>query len=253
MGGGGRAARPRQVVVCNGNEDEPGTFKDRFLLERTPHQVIEGALIAALATRAEHSPCTPIRTRSAALAALRDAAAALARTRAPRAGRSRRRRGARAVAWWKAAASTSAARRPRRSPRSGRLPFPSLKPPFPAEQGVHGAPTLVNNVETLAHCRPHPARGAAWYRGLGRRAPGTKLYLAVGRRAAAGSARAADGHHAARRWCSSTAAACWQGKDFKAVFTGGPSNTLLTAADLDVAAGLRQPARSAARALAPAR
>src|SRR5262245_49359811 len=43
-----------KYVVCNGNEDEPGTFKDRFLLEHTPHQVIEGALIAAVATRANH-------------------------------------------------------------------------------------------------------------------------------------------------------------------------------------------------------
>lgn len=41
-------------IVCNGNEDEPGTFKDRFLLSRTPHQVIEGALIAAVAVRANH-------------------------------------------------------------------------------------------------------------------------------------------------------------------------------------------------------
>ena len=43
-----------KYVICNGNEDEPGTFKDRFLLEHTPHQVIEGALIAAVATRANH-------------------------------------------------------------------------------------------------------------------------------------------------------------------------------------------------------
>ena len=43
-----------KFVVCNGNEDEPGTFKDRFLLEHTPHQVIEGALIAAVATGANN-------------------------------------------------------------------------------------------------------------------------------------------------------------------------------------------------------
>src|SRR3954471_9073220 len=43
-----------KFVVCNGNEDEPGTFKDRFLLEHTPHQVIEGALIAAAAVRADN-------------------------------------------------------------------------------------------------------------------------------------------------------------------------------------------------------
>ena len=50
----GANANPVKYVVCNGNEDEPGTFKDRFLLEHTPHQVIEGALIAALAIRASH-------------------------------------------------------------------------------------------------------------------------------------------------------------------------------------------------------
>src|SRR3954451_8793057 len=43
-----------KFVICNGNEDEPGTFKDRFLLEHTPHQVIEGALIAAMGVRACH-------------------------------------------------------------------------------------------------------------------------------------------------------------------------------------------------------
>src|SRR3954447_5175637 len=43
-----------KFIICNGNEDEPGTFKDRFLLEHTPHQVIEGALIAAVATGANH-------------------------------------------------------------------------------------------------------------------------------------------------------------------------------------------------------
>jgi len=48
------AAAGDKYVICNGNEDEPGTFKDRYLLEHTPHQVIEGALIAAVATRANH-------------------------------------------------------------------------------------------------------------------------------------------------------------------------------------------------------
>ena len=49
-----RAPAGDKYIICNGNEDEPGTFKDRFLLEHTPHQVIEGALIAAVATRANH-------------------------------------------------------------------------------------------------------------------------------------------------------------------------------------------------------
>ena len=57
-----------KYVVCNANEDEPGTFKDRFLLEHTPHQVIEGTLIAAVACRANHvvmyiNPHQPASTR----------------------------------------------------------------------------------------------------------------------------------------------------------------------------------------------
>ena len=54
VGAGGAVPAGDKYVICNGNEDEPGTFKDRFLLEHTPHQVIEGALIAAVATRANH-------------------------------------------------------------------------------------------------------------------------------------------------------------------------------------------------------
>src|SRR5574337_1169903 len=57
------AAAPEgdKYIICNGNEDEPGTFKDRFLLEHTPHQVIEGALIAAGGHRGdERQPCRPV-------------------------------------------------------------------------------------------------------------------------------------------------------------------------------------------------
>src|SRR5689334_23483138 len=62
-----------KYVICNGNEDEPGTFKDRFLLEHTPHQVIEGALIAAVATRANHVVMYVNPHLQGALAAMREA------------------------------------------------------------------------------------------------------------------------------------------------------------------------------------
>ena len=70
------AAAPEgeKYVICNGNEDEPGTFKDRYLLEHTPHQVIEGALIAAVATRADHVVLYVNPHESRALAAVREAA-----------------------------------------------------------------------------------------------------------------------------------------------------------------------------------
>src|SRR5574337_896567 len=63
----------------------------------------------------------------------------------------------------------------------GGFPFPRRKPPFPADQGVHGAPTIVNNTETLAHVPGILRNGGAWYRGLGiGNAAGTKLYSLSG-------------------------------------------------------------------------
>ena len=62
-----------------------------------------------------------------------------------------------------------------------RFPFPRRKPPFPAQQGVHGAPTVINNTETLAHVPGILRHGAPWYRGLGiGQASGTKLYSLSG-------------------------------------------------------------------------
>eukprot|EP00887_Chlorella_sp_A99_P004484 scaffold43.g4484.t1 len=117
----------------------------------------------------------------------------------------------------------------------GGFPFPSLKPPFPAEKGVHGAPTLVNNVETLAHV-PHILRyGANWYQALGiGAAAGTKLYSLSGDVMRPGLHELPMGT-SLRELIFDHGGGMLAGRAFKAVFTGGPSNTLLTANDLDVA------------------
>ncbi|MFL9966080.1 NADH-ubiquinone oxidoreductase-F iron-sulfur binding region domain-containing protein [Paraburkholderia sediminicola] len=224
-----------KYIICNGNEDEPGTFKDRFLLEHTPHQVIEGALIAAVATRANHvflyiNPHQPL-----CLAATRQA-----------------------VQQWQQHALFVAVERLVGGPVAlrvvpssglyiggeetaviasveGGFPFPRRKPPFPAEVGVHGAPTIVNNTETLAHVPGILRHGAQWYRDLGiGNAAGTKLYSLSGDVLHPGLYELPMG--------TSLASLVFQhgggmllGKEFKAVFTGGPSNTLLTKRDLDVA------------------
>lgn len=222
-------------IVCNGNEDEPGTFKDRFLLARTPHQVIEGALIAALGVGADHIALYVNPEQPEAVTALRDAVAAWERhpllaevgaalgrpvqlTVTPGSGLY--------VGGEETAAVASV---------MGGFPFPSLKPPFPAEKGVHGAPTLVNNAETLAHV-PHILRhGAAWYRALGiGAAAGTKLYSLSGDVMRPGLHELPMGT-SLRELIFEHGGGMLAGRAFKAVFTGGPSNTLLTPADLDVA------------------
>jgi NADH-quinone oxidoreductase subunit F len=224
-----------KYVVCNGNEDEPGTFKDRYLLEHTPHQVIEGALIAAVATRASHVVLYVNPHLEMGLAACRDA-----------------------VAQWRQHALFAELQGAIGSTLSlavvpssglyiggeetaviasieGHFPFPRRKPPFPAQQGVFGMPTVVNNTETLAHVPGILRHGAAWYRGLGiGDACGTKLYSLSGDVLRPGLYELPMGTRL-DELVFRHGGGMLQGKQFKAVFTGGPSNTLLTRRDLDVA------------------
>lgn len=220
-------------VICNGNEDEPGTFKDRFLLERTPHQVIEGALVAALAVRAAHVALYVNPREAAALAAIRAAAAAwqahpLLVQVAEAIDEAVSLRVAESSGLYIGGEETAAV-----ASVQGGFPFPSLKPPFPAEHGVGGAPTLVNNVETLAQAGHILARGAVWYRGLGRGVPGTKLFSLSGDVLRPGLHELPMGT-TLRELVFDHGGGMLAGRGFKAVFTGGPSNTLLTARDLDV-------------------
>lgn len=221
-------------VIANGNEDEPGTFKDRFLLEHTPHPVIEGVLIAALATGAANAVIYANPRETAAIEALE-----------------------RAVAEWAAhalfAAVSTATGQPLRltvqasaglyvggeetgaiAAVAGGFPFPRHKPPWPAQQGVHGQPTLVNNVETLALAANILRHGADWFHRLGRTAPGTTLYSLSGDILRPGLHELPMGTPL-RELIHEHGGGMLADKPFKAVFTGGPSNTLLTPADLDVA------------------
>ena len=233
------AAQPgaERWVICNGNEDEPGTFKDRFLLARTPHQVIEGALIAAVAVQASQVVLYVNPREGAVVAACQAAVAAwiahplLAQVAAaigqPLALALRVVESSGLYIGGEETGAISAV--------EGGFPFPRLKPLFPFEHGVHGAPTLVNNVETLAHV-PHILRhGAAWYRGQGLgEAAGNKLYSLSGDVLRPGLYELPMGT-SLRQLVFTHGGGMLAGRGFKAVFTGGPSNTLLTAADLDVA------------------
>lgn len=224
-----------KYVVCNGNEDEPGTFKDAYLLQWTPHQVIEGALIAALAIGADSiilylNPHQDASVSSADQAARQWLACPLLHR-------------VEAALGWPLEISVV--------PSSGRyiggeetavvssleggFPFPHRKPPFPAESGVAGMPTLINNIETLAQVCHILRYGADWYRALGIGvANGTKLYSLSGDVVSPGLYELPMGT-SLRELIFTYGAGMLEGKAFKAVFTGGPSNTLLTRKDLDVA------------------
>jgi NADH-quinone oxidoreductase subunit F len=231
------AAAPEgdKYIVCNGNEDEPGTFKDRFLLEHTPHQVIEGALIAVVATRANHVVLyvNPHQPRS--LTVMRQAVQQWLEH--PWFAAIERRVGLRVALRVVASSGLYIGGEETAVIASveGGFPFPRRKPPFPAEQGVHGAPTIVNNAETLAHVPGILRHGAQWYRELGvGNAAGTKLYSLSGDVLHPGLYELPMGTSLATL-VFQHGGGMLQGKEFKAVFTGGPSNTLLTNRDLDVA------------------
>jgi NADH-quinone oxidoreductase subunit F len=222
------SGKPDKYLVVNGNEDEPGTFKDRLLLEETPHQVIEGALIAALAVGANRVVfyINPDLARSLASLKLAleqwQASPLLPKdielTLLPGSGHYIGGEETAAMEWIE-----------------GKFPFPRGKPPYPAQVGVHGCPTLINNVETLAHVAHIVLNGADWFCSQGRgAATGTKLYSLSGDVLHPGVYELPMGTPL-RELIFEHGGGLLSGKPLKAIFTGGPSNTLLTPADLDVA------------------
>ena len=116
----------------------------------------------------------------------------------------------------------------------GGFPFPRRKPPFLAESGVAGEPTLINNTETFANIPQILAKGAEWYKSLGLGdAAGTKLYSLSGDILNPGLYELPMGT-TLQSLIFDHGGGMLEGRTFKAVFTGGPSNTLLTVKDLDV-------------------
>lgn len=168
-------------VVCNADEGEPGTFKDRILMEEDPHLLLEGLLIASLAVRASHAYIYIRGEYGRSIERLQTAIDE-----------------ARKASWLGEGIRGSSFSLDIEIMRGagsylcgeeltllesleGKRGYPRIKPPFPAEKGLWGKPTLVNNVETLANLPYIMMHGAAAYRSLGTEAsPGTKLVCISG-------------------------------------------------------------------------
>lgn len=226
---------PDKYLVCNGNEDEPGTFKDRLLLEETPHQIIEGALLAALATDINRIVFYINPELKSSLSALQTALATwqdskLLQQANHALGRPIKMELIPGSTHYIGGEETAAMEW-----IEGGFPFPRGKPPFPAQRGIHGCPTLINNIETLAHIPAIMRHGADWFRNLGiGKSTGTKLYSLSGDVLYPGVYELPMGT-TLRDLIYIHGGGLLSGKPLKAVFTGGPSNTLLTPDDLDVA------------------
>jgi NADH-quinone oxidoreductase subunit F len=214
-------------LVVNADEGEPGTFKDRYLLVRDPHALIEGMLIAARAVRSEKAF---VYIRGEYVDPWRRFAGAVREAyEADYLGH-----GFDVVVHRGAGAYICGEETGLISSLEGKKGWPKLKPPFPAIKGAFGAPTIVNNVETLCHLPHIINRGGEWFAGLGTKTQGgTRLYSVSGRvkRPAVYEASVAI---TLRQLIYDLAGGVTGNGRLKAVVPGGSSAAILQADEIDV-------------------
>ncbi len=221
-------ARPH-FLVCNADESEPGTFKDRVLMEEDPFAIVEAMTIAAFATGVEQG-FLYIRGEYPLATERMEHAIAEARARgylgANIMGRGLSfdidlRKGAGAYICGEETALFASLEGFRGEPRT--------KPPFPVEVGLFGRPTVVNNVETLANVPDIVAQGAARYRSVGTpSSPGTRLFCVSGAVTRPGLYELPFGA-SLRQLCDLAGAA----PGLSAVLLGGAAGTFVGPAELD--------------------
>ena len=226
----------KPVYLCvNADESEPGTFKDRILIEHDPHQLLEGIIITAFAIRC-HTAYVYIRGEFADGVRVLEQAIAEAR-QAGFIGKNVLGTGFDLDVWVHRGAGAYICGEETGLIESleGKRAYPRIKPPFPATHGLFGCPTIVNNVETLA-CVPHIVlRGADWFRGIGpEKSPGPKLFCVSGHVVRPDTYELPMGTPL-REIIYEHAGGIPNGRTLKAVIPGGASMPVFTPAEIDVA------------------
>ena len=224
---------PVKYIVCNGDEGDPGAFMDRSIMEGDPHRMIEGMIIAGIATgsdegyiyvRAEY----PLAVERLKMAIADDEAHGILGENILGSGKNFRlhiNRGAGAFVCGEGSALTASI--------EGERGMPRTKPPRSVDQGLFDAPTSLNNVETFANVPPIIERGAAWYRGIGTEtSTGTKAFALTGNIKHTGLIEVPMGT-TLREIVFNIGGGVKNGK-FKAVQIGGPSGGCLTEEHLDL-------------------
>ena len=229
-----KTQRQVKYVVCNADEGDPGAFMDRSVLESDPHRVIEGMAIAAYAVgasrgyiyvRAEY-PLAIDRLRKAIKQAKQLGILGENIFNTPVAFDIQLRLGAGAFVCGEETALIASI--------EGRLGRPRPRPPFPAEFGLWGAPTLINNVETFANVAPIIRRGGKWFAGIGtEKSKGTKVFALAGRVNNTGLIEVPMGT-TLRDIVFDIGGGIPKCRRFKAVQTGGPSGGCIPEQFLDM-------------------
>ena len=223
-----------KYVVCNADEGEPGTFKDRLVLEQDPHLLIEGMAIAGFAIGAETGF---IYIRGEYTLAWQRLGQALDEANKQNilgdkifGSRTnfhiKLRRGAGAYICGEETALIESL--------EGKRGLPRLRPPYPTTHGLWGKPTLVNNVETLARVSTIMEKGAEWYQHLGKEgAAGTKVYCVSGHVLKPGAYELPMGA-TARELIYECGEGIKNNEELKAFSPGGLSSGILPAKMIDV-------------------
>lgn len=225
---------PKKYIVCNGDEGDPGAFMDRSIMEGDPHRMLEGMMIAGIATGAEDGYIYVRAEYPMAVSRLKNAIA-----QAEEYGllgenilgtgfnfRMHINRGAGAFVCGEGSALTASI--------EGKRGMPRVKPPRTVEHGLFDMPTVLNNVETFANVSSIILRGADWYKSIGpEKSPGTKAFALTGNISNTGLIEVPMGT-TLREVIFDIGGGMKGGSDFKAVQIGGPSGGCLTKEHLDL-------------------
>jgi formate dehydrogenase len=216
---------PRLMAV-NGDEGEPGTFKDRYFLETDPHRFLEGTLIAAWVVEApevyiylrdEYPQCREVLAQEIA----RIEAAGLSKHT-----RLFLRRGAGAYICGEESAMLESI--------EGKRGLPRHKPPFPSQVGLFGRPTLINNIETLYWVRDIVENGPEWFSNEGRNGRQGRRTFSVSGRVKNPGVKLAPAGITVRELIEEYCGGMLDGHSFKGYLPGGASGGILPASKADI-------------------
>jgi len=228
-----QAEGAKKFVICNADEGDPGAFMDRSLLEGDPNAVLEGMLIGAYAIGASHGYIYvraeyPLAVRRLKIALAQATKHGLLGDNILGSGFSlhlKIKEGAGAFVCGEETALMSSV--------EGKRGMPRPRPPFPAQRGLWGYPTNINNVETWANVPLIIERGPAWFAALGTAGSrGTKIFALTGKAVHSGLVEVPMGT-TLREIVFGLGGGLPEGRKFKAVQIGGPSGGCLPATALD--------------------
>jgi formate dehydrogenase beta subunit len=220
------AEKPPRLMAVNADEGEPGTFKDRIYLETDPHRMLEGMLIGAWAVdaadiyiylRDEYPQCREILLKEIAL---------LNKSGLAKGRKIHLRRGAGAYICGEESAMLESI--------EGKRGLPRHKPPYPAQVGLFGRPTLINNVETLWWIRDVVEKGPEWFAGQGRRGRKGPRSFSVSGRVKQPGMKLAPAGITVQELIDEFCGGMEEGHVFKGYLPGGASGGILPASMADL-------------------